>query len=165
MEQLNMSLMNRSKHIFNGTFECLVSHFPAADDACQDKPTANCALVLRVKLCTHWYYRKACCLSCRNKSQWWLSLLYILDALNPEHPSIKNGAKSEGHRPSGGPAGPHKGSSCNWTAEEPWVYWSYRQTLLLCTVLLTHTHTQTHRHGVWYMYKVCSCLYLYPLLL
>uniref|UniRef100_A0A673I5N2 ADAMTS-like protein 2 n=1 Tax=Sinocyclocheilus rhinocerous TaxID=307959 RepID=A0A673I5N2_9TELE len=42
---------------------------PPAEDACQDKATANCALVLRVKLCTHWYYRKACCLSCRNKSQ------------------------------------------------------------------------------------------------
>ncbi|XP_015210526.2 ADAMTS-like protein 2 isoform X1 [Lepisosteus oculatus] len=41
----------------------------APDDACQDKATANCALVLKVKLCTHWYYRKACCLSCRNKSQ------------------------------------------------------------------------------------------------
>lgn len=40
-----------------------------AEDACQDKVTANCALVLRVKLCTHWYYRKACCLSCKNKSQ------------------------------------------------------------------------------------------------
>uniref|UniRef100_A0A672T1G4 ADAMTS-like protein 2 n=1 Tax=Sinocyclocheilus grahami TaxID=75366 RepID=A0A672T1G4_SINGR len=42
---------------------------PPAEDACQDKATANCALVLRVKLCTHWYYRKACCLSCRSKSQ------------------------------------------------------------------------------------------------
>uniref|UniRef100_A0A8C2AMJ6 Si:ch211-267e7.3 n=1 Tax=Cyprinus carpio TaxID=7962 RepID=A0A8C2AMJ6_CYPCA len=42
---------------------------PPAEDACQDKATANCALVLRVKLCTHWYYRKACCLSCKNKSQ------------------------------------------------------------------------------------------------
>uniref|UniRef100_A0A672G3E7 Si:ch211-267e7.3 n=1 Tax=Salarias fasciatus TaxID=181472 RepID=A0A672G3E7_SALFA len=30
-----------------------------------DKPTANCALVLKVKLCSHWYYRKACCQSCR----------------------------------------------------------------------------------------------------
>uniref|UniRef100_A0A8B9GX65 PLAC domain-containing protein n=1 Tax=Astyanax mexicanus TaxID=7994 RepID=A0A8B9GX65_ASTMX len=38
-----------------------------AEDACQDKATANCALVLRVKLCTHWYYRKACCLSCKTK--------------------------------------------------------------------------------------------------
>uniref|UniRef100_A0A672NWU3 Si:ch211-267e7.3 n=1 Tax=Sinocyclocheilus grahami TaxID=75366 RepID=A0A672NWU3_SINGR len=42
---------------------------PPAEDACQDKATANCALVLRVKLCTHWYYRKACCLSCKNRSQ------------------------------------------------------------------------------------------------
>ncbi|XP_030607943.1 ADAMTS-like protein 2 isoform X3 [Archocentrus centrarchus] len=36
-----------------------------AADACQDKPTANCALVLKVKLCSHWYYRKACCQSCK----------------------------------------------------------------------------------------------------
>ncbi|KAG7457187.1 hypothetical protein MATL_G00243790 [Megalops atlanticus] len=40
-----------------------------ADDVCQDKATANCALVLKVKLCTHWYYRKACCLSCKSKAQ------------------------------------------------------------------------------------------------
>ncbi|KAG2461536.1 ATL2 protein, partial [Polypterus senegalus] len=38
------------------------------DEACQDKASANCALVLKVKLCTHWYYRKACCQSCKNKS-------------------------------------------------------------------------------------------------
>ncbi|XP_023253989.1 ADAMTS-like protein 2 [Seriola lalandi dorsalis] len=37
----------------------------AVDDSCQDKPTANCALVLKVKLCSHWYYRKACCQSCK----------------------------------------------------------------------------------------------------
>ncbi|XP_040000317.1 ADAMTS-like protein 2 isoform X2 [Xiphias gladius] len=37
----------------------------AVDDFCQDKPTANCALVLKVKLCSHWYYRKACCQSCK----------------------------------------------------------------------------------------------------
>ncbi|CAJ1087342.1 ADAMTS-like protein 2 [Xyrichtys novacula] len=35
------------------------------DESCQDKPTANCALVLKVKLCSHWYYRKACCQSCK----------------------------------------------------------------------------------------------------
>lgn len=35
------------------------------DDSCRDKPTANCALVLKVKLCSHWYYRKACCQSCK----------------------------------------------------------------------------------------------------
>lgn len=43
--------------------------YPAAsvplDDSCRDKPTANCALVLKVKLCSHWYYRKACCQSCK----------------------------------------------------------------------------------------------------
>ncbi|XP_026790363.2 ADAMTS-like protein 2 isoform X6 [Pangasianodon hypophthalmus] len=38
-----------------------------AEDVCEDKATANCALVLKVKLCTHWYYRKACCLSCKTK--------------------------------------------------------------------------------------------------
>uniref|UniRef100_A0A8C6ST36 Si:ch211-267e7.3 n=1 Tax=Neogobius melanostomus TaxID=47308 RepID=A0A8C6ST36_9GOBI len=38
---------------------------PPPDVLCQDKPTANCALVLKVKLCSHWYYRKACCQSCR----------------------------------------------------------------------------------------------------
>ncbi|XP_051809516.1 ADAMTS-like protein 2 isoform X3 [Acanthochromis polyacanthus] len=37
----------------------------SGDDSCQDKPTANCALVLKVKLCSHWYYRKACCQSCK----------------------------------------------------------------------------------------------------
>ncbi|XP_026229570.1 ADAMTS-like protein 2 isoform X2 [Anabas testudineus] len=36
----------------------------SVDNSCQDKPTANCALVLKVKLCSHWYYRKACCQSC-----------------------------------------------------------------------------------------------------
>ncbi|XP_026790360.2 ADAMTS-like protein 2 isoform X2 [Pangasianodon hypophthalmus] len=39
----------------------------APEDVCEDKATANCALVLKVKLCTHWYYRKACCLSCKTK--------------------------------------------------------------------------------------------------
>ncbi|NXH06224.1 ATL2 protein, partial [Loxia leucoptera] len=38
------------------------------EDACEDKVTANCVLVLKVKLCSHWYYRKACCWSCRLKS-------------------------------------------------------------------------------------------------
>ncbi|XP_069029358.1 ADAMTS-like protein 2 [Embiotoca jacksoni] len=37
----------------------------AVDNSCQDKATANCALVLKVKLCSHWYYRKACCQSCK----------------------------------------------------------------------------------------------------
>ncbi|MGH0160899.1 UNVERIFIED_CONTAM: hypothetical protein FKN15_010407 [Acipenser sinensis] len=41
----------------------------APDEVCKDKATANCALVLKVKLCTHWYYRKACCQSCKNKTQ------------------------------------------------------------------------------------------------
>uniref|UniRef100_F6YH67 PLAC domain-containing protein n=1 Tax=Ornithorhynchus anatinus TaxID=9258 RepID=F6YH67_ORNAN len=40
----------------------------APDDDCEDRATANCALVLKVKLCSHWYYRKACCRSCRGKA-------------------------------------------------------------------------------------------------
>uniref|UniRef100_A0A672TY08 ADAMTS-like protein 2 n=1 Tax=Strigops habroptila TaxID=2489341 RepID=A0A672TY08_STRHB len=39
-----------------------------APEDCEDKVTANCVLVLKVKLCSHWYYRKACCWSCRLKS-------------------------------------------------------------------------------------------------
>ncbi|NXX95991.1 ATL2 protein, partial [Centropus bengalensis] len=37
----------------------------APEEDCEDKATANCVLVLKVKLCSHWYYRKACCRSCR----------------------------------------------------------------------------------------------------
>ncbi|XP_044295206.1 ADAMTS-like protein 2 [Varanus komodoensis] len=40
----------------------------APDEDCEDKASANCGLVLKVKLCSHWYYRKACCRSCRNKA-------------------------------------------------------------------------------------------------
>ncbi|NXD67205.1 ATL2 protein, partial [Eolophus roseicapillus] len=40
----------------------------APEEDCEDKTTANCVLVLKVKLCSHWYYRKACCWSCRLKS-------------------------------------------------------------------------------------------------
>uniref|UniRef100_A0A8C9UPG7 ADAMTS like 2 n=1 Tax=Spermophilus dauricus TaxID=99837 RepID=A0A8C9UPG7_SPEDA len=32
---------------------------------CQDQPGTNCALAIRVNLCGHWYYSKACCRSCR----------------------------------------------------------------------------------------------------
>uniref|UniRef100_A0A8C6JVP6 Uncharacterized protein n=1 Tax=Melopsittacus undulatus TaxID=13146 RepID=A0A8C6JVP6_MELUD len=39
-----------------------------APEDCEDKVTANCVLVLKVKLCSHWYYRKACCWSCRLRS-------------------------------------------------------------------------------------------------
>lgn len=42
----------------------------SVDNTCQDKPTANCALVLKVKLCSHWYYRKACCQSCKTPKPW-----------------------------------------------------------------------------------------------
>ncbi|XP_062873362.1 ADAMTS-like protein 2 [Trichomycterus rosablanca] len=51
---------------------CEVQPCPAeapVEDVCEDKATANCALVLKVKLCTHWYYRKACCLSCRTRER------------------------------------------------------------------------------------------------
>ncbi|XP_074858770.1 ADAMTS-like protein 2 isoform X2 [Carettochelys insculpta] len=37
-------------------------------EACEDKLRANCVLVLKVKLCAHWYYRKACCRSCRSQA-------------------------------------------------------------------------------------------------
>ncbi|NXE22111.1 ATL2 protein, partial [Ardeotis kori] len=40
----------------------------APEEDCEDKATANCVLVLKVKLCSHWYYRRACCRSCRLKS-------------------------------------------------------------------------------------------------
>uniref|UniRef100_A0A8C1CWW8 ADAMTS-like 2 n=1 Tax=Cyprinus carpio carpio TaxID=630221 RepID=A0A8C1CWW8_CYPCA len=36
------------------------------DENCQDRPTTNCSLALKVNLCSHWYYSKACCHSCRN---------------------------------------------------------------------------------------------------
>lgn len=42
--------------------------FCSPEEDCEDKATANCVLVLKVKLCSHWYYRKACCRSCRLKS-------------------------------------------------------------------------------------------------
>ncbi|XP_054989001.1 ADAMTS-like protein 2 [Sorex araneus] len=35
------------------------------DDSCQDQPGTNCALAIKVNLCGHWYYSKACCGSCR----------------------------------------------------------------------------------------------------
>lgn len=56
---------------------CYPASAPAAsvavDDSCQDKATANCALVLKVKLCSHWYYRKACCQSCKAPRPWSLN--------------------------------------------------------------------------------------------
>ncbi|XP_013928722.1 PREDICTED: ADAMTS-like protein 2 isoform X3 [Thamnophis sirtalis] len=35
------------------------------DDSCQDQAGTNCALAIKVNLCGHWYYSKACCRSCR----------------------------------------------------------------------------------------------------
>ncbi|XP_053549090.1 ADAMTS-like protein 2 [Bombina bombina] len=40
----------------------------APDEDCEDKATANCSLVLKVKLCSHWYYRRACCRACGGKT-------------------------------------------------------------------------------------------------
>uniref|UniRef100_UPI00358FE2CB ADAMTS-like protein 2 n=1 Tax=Myxine glutinosa TaxID=7769 RepID=UPI00358FE2CB len=40
----------------------------APEDRCQDKASANCALVIKVKLCGHWYYRTACCRSCHHRN-------------------------------------------------------------------------------------------------
>ncbi|KAM8929924.1 ADAMTS-like protein 2 isoform 2-T2 [Pelodytes ibericus] len=40
----------------------------APDENCEDKATANCSLVLKVKLCSHWYYRRACCRACGGKA-------------------------------------------------------------------------------------------------
>ncbi|XP_051981577.1 ADAMTS-like protein 2 [Xyrauchen texanus] len=34
------------------------------DENCQDRPTTNCSLALKLNLCSHWYYSKACCHSC-----------------------------------------------------------------------------------------------------
>ncbi|XP_072908349.1 ADAMTS-like protein 2 isoform X1 [Hemitrygon akajei] len=35
------------------------------DDSCQDQLGTNCVLAIKVNLCSHWYYSKACCRSCR----------------------------------------------------------------------------------------------------
>ncbi|XP_078406383.1 tetratricopeptide repeat domain 16 [Cetorhinus maximus] len=35
------------------------------DDSCQDQLGTNCILAIKVNLCSHWYYSKACCRSCR----------------------------------------------------------------------------------------------------
>nr|XP_023687637.1 ADAMTS-like protein 2 isoform X2 [Paramormyrops kingsleyae] len=35
------------------------------DGNCKDQPDTNCSLALQVNLCSHWYYGKACCRSCR----------------------------------------------------------------------------------------------------
>ncbi|XP_048835152.1 ADAMTS-like protein 2 [Brienomyrus brachyistius] len=46
---------------------CALQPCPTAppDENCQDRPTTNCFLALKVNLCSHWYYSKACCHSCR----------------------------------------------------------------------------------------------------
>ncbi|XP_077986556.1 ADAMTS-like protein 2 [Glandiceps talaboti] len=39
---------------------------PAED--CQNDPTANCKLAVQLALCKHWYYKRACCHSCKGQS-------------------------------------------------------------------------------------------------
>lgn len=88
MTNLELFLFNKISDWF-----WLVSVCPAAapaasvalDDSCQDKPTANCALVLKVKLCSHWYYRKACCQSCKAPRSWCLNC-----NLSPQHLNINH---------------------------------------------------------------------------
>ncbi|XP_078603939.1 ADAMTS-like protein 2 [Branchiostoma floridae x Branchiostoma japonicum] len=47
---------------------CMNTPCPRRDDEvdenCMDNSAANCELVLRVNLCGHWYYKRACCHSC-----------------------------------------------------------------------------------------------------
>ncbi|KAM9391388.1 ADAMTS-like protein 2 [Pholidichthys leucotaenia] len=35
------------------------------DENCQDRSGSNCLLALKFNLCSHWYYSKACCHTCR----------------------------------------------------------------------------------------------------
>nr|XP_039269218.1 ADAMTS-like protein 2 [Styela clava] len=39
---------------------------PRPQAECTNGPV-NCALVVQVRLCSHWYYRKACCKACQNR--------------------------------------------------------------------------------------------------
>ncbi|XP_078499762.1 ADAMTS-like protein 2 isoform X1 [Lissotriton helveticus] len=68
-EQLGQGCDPESKPEARQTCELQPCPTEAPDEDCEDKPTANCVLVLRVKLCSHWYYRKACCRACRGKVQ------------------------------------------------------------------------------------------------
>ncbi|KAK2179981.1 hypothetical protein NP493_463g00011 [Ridgeia piscesae] len=38
----------------------------ADDDECQDSGSTSCHLVVDFLLCNHWFYKKACCRTCRN---------------------------------------------------------------------------------------------------
>ena len=88
-------LTNEVEHLVfvKPSFWCLSCVHPAAapvasvavDDSCQDKPTANCALVLKVKLCSHWYYRKACCQSCKAPRPWGVNCNLPPWPLNTNH--------------------------------------------------------------------------------
>ncbi|XP_072494284.1 ADAMTS-like protein 2 [Notamacropus eugenii] len=67
-EELGQGCDLSSKPEAKQTCQVQVCPTEAPDEDCEDKATANCALVLKVKLCTHWYYRKACCGACRGKA-------------------------------------------------------------------------------------------------
>ncbi|XP_074078259.1 ADAMTS-like protein 2 isoform X2 [Macrotis lagotis] len=66
-EELGQGCDLNSKPEVKQTCQVQLCPTEAPDEDCEDKATANCALVLKVKLCTHWYYRKACCGACRGK--------------------------------------------------------------------------------------------------
>ncbi|XP_029474280.1 ADAMTS-like protein 2 isoform X2 [Rhinatrema bivittatum] len=67
-EQLGQGCDLTSKPEARQSCQVAVCPTDAPDENCEDKVTANCALVLKVKLCSHWYYRKACCKACRAPS-------------------------------------------------------------------------------------------------
>nr|XP_028588227.1 ADAMTS-like protein 2 isoform X1 [Podarcis muralis] len=67
-EVLGQGCESASKPEAKQTCQLQLCPTDAPDEDCEDKTTANCVLVLKVKLCSHWYYRKACCRSCRSKS-------------------------------------------------------------------------------------------------
>uniref|UniRef100_G1K961 PLAC domain-containing protein n=1 Tax=Anolis carolinensis TaxID=28377 RepID=G1K961_ANOCA len=68
-ETLGQGCESASKPEAKQTCQLQLCPTDAPDEDCEDKATANCVLVLKVKLCSHWYYRKACCRSCRSKSR------------------------------------------------------------------------------------------------
>ncbi|XP_027724171.1 ADAMTS-like protein 2 [Vombatus ursinus] len=67
-EELGQGCDPNSKPEAKQTCQVQLCPTEAPGDDCEDKATANCALVLKVKLCMHWYYRKACCGACRGKA-------------------------------------------------------------------------------------------------
>ncbi|XP_072854273.2 ADAMTS-like protein 2 isoform X2 [Pogona vitticeps] len=67
-ETLGQGCESASKPEAKQTCQLQLCPTDTPDEDCEDKATVNCVLVLKVKLCSHWYYRKACCRSCRSKS-------------------------------------------------------------------------------------------------